>query len=193
MNDEVKKWAAIIFALLCLAFLALILSGGANKEVAWFIVPIGGLYRMIGGTWNKAVGRFLTPALPVVPILLLGGWSFWLLLIYGVYLLAKTLPFTLIGGSIHDSFINWPWIWVLGFINGLCAMSLLPIVGMGEWLDPILYAVGFPMLAYGICGTLSNIKATAKYFPWKFCEFIRGASAMIPPALLIDHFYGGII
>lgn len=188
-----KKWIAGIFALLCMVFLALILSGGANREVAWFIVPIGGLFRMIGGTWWKAVGRFLTPALPVVAILLLGGWSWWLLLIYGVYLSVKTLPFTLNGNSVHDNWFNWVWIWVLGFVNGLCSMSLLPIVGWAEWLDPILYAAGFPMIAYGIACTLSNVKVTAKYFPWKFCEFIMGASAMIPPAMLIDHFYGGII
>ena len=187
-----KKWIAGIFALLCLVFLALIFWDAPNREVVWFIVPIGGLFRMIGGTWWKAVGRFLTPVLPVLAVLLLGGFSWWLLLVYGAYLLVKTLPFTLIGDSVKDSWLNWIWIPTLGLINGAVCLSLLPIVGW-SYLWTALIACAFPLLGYGIFGILSNVKPTAKFFPWKLCEFVFGSSAMIPPAMLIDHFYGGII
>lgn len=182
MNDEVKKWASIIFALLSMVWLALILSGGANRELVWFIVPLGGLYRMIGGTWNKAIGRFLAPALPVVAVLLLVGWSWWLPLIYGTYLLVKTLPFTLIGSSVHDNWFNWVWIWLLGLINGLACVT----VGLSSGLlIASLFLSLVPCVAYGVCGTLSNVKSTARFFPWKLCEFVFGASTMIPPSMLI--------
>ena len=177
-----KKWVAIIFALLCMAFLALILSGGANKELVWFIVPIGGLYRMIAGTWNKPIGRFLTPALPVVSYLLLVGFSWWLLAIYAAYLLVNVLPFTLIGSSVNSSWINWVWIWVLGALNGLVAITVG--IPLNLVLASLLLAL-WPLMAYGLFGTLSNVQPTAKFFPWKFCEFAFGSASMIPPAMLI--------
>jgi len=182
-----KKWAATIFALLCLVFLVLILTGEPNPELVWFIVPIGGLFRMIGGTWNKVVGRFLAPVLPVVAYLLLVGFSWWLVAIYLAYLLINTLPFTLVGDSVRDNWINWVWIWILGYLNGIAAMTIgIPL----SLITTTIFLAFIPMVTYGISGTLSNVKSTASYFPWKLCEFLFGSSAMIPPAMLIQLYKG---
>jgi hypothetical protein len=182
-EDQMKKTVALIFALLCIAWFAFILSGGANREVVWFIVPIGGLFRMISGTWNKVVGRFLTPALPVVASLLLVGFSWWLPVIYLAYLSINTLPFTLVGNSVQGSWINWGWIWILGYLNGIGALT----IGIPLSLIMTTTLLAFiPMVIYGISGTLSNVKSTAKAFPWKLCEFLFGSSAMIPVAYLLN-------
>lgn len=179
-----KGTIALIVGLALLALLALVMFTATDNEIVWFLVPFGGLCRMIGGTWKKAVGRFLPPIAVGLAYWAFVGFNWlWIPIAVGVYMLVKTLPFTLKGDSVHESWINWVWIWVLGFLNGIVCLSLaIPLSAI--WTGVFLALV--PMVGYGMCGTLSNVKSTAKYFPWKMCEFVFGSSAMIPVAMLID-------
>ena len=181
--NKIRKLAAMIFSFVCVAFLLIIWAGGAHRELVWFMVPIAGLLRMIGGTWWKVAGRFIAPAMPAAAMFFFTGWSWWIPLCYLAYMGIKTLPVTLIGNSIHDSWFNWIWIWLLGAINGVAALTLGIPYAM---ISTALFLMIVPTVVYGLTITLSNVKPTAKFFPWKMCEFLMGSSVMIPPAMLID-------
>jgi len=185
MKKEIKKWVSGVFALLCVAYLAFLWCDSPNREVVWFMLAFGGLFRQIGGTYWKFVGRFLTPLLPAMAYFFFIGWSWWIPAIYGAYLIVKTLPVTLKGDSVLKPWYNLVWIWVLGFLNGIPALTL------GISTNHIICALAMsivPMVVYGTVITLSNIPATAKYFPWKLDEFCMGASALVPACMVIDHF-----
>ena len=134
-----------------------------NRELVWLLLPLVGLLSQLGGTYNKLFRRIVVPLVITLAAALFLGWTWWwpvlFLCIFGV----STLPFTLSGNSLYDKWYNWVWIWVLGYLYGLPSLFLSKYGA--------LYAL-IPMVITGIAGTLSNIKATAPYFQWKFCEFI---------------------
>jgi len=178
--QRILTWIA---GLALVGMLALAWLTASDNEVVWFMVPVLALFRMIGGTWNKAIGRFLPPIVIAGAYLIFIGWSWWILAILAAYLLLATLPVSLIGNGVNDHWFNWVWMWILGLLNGLACVTLgipLALVATSLFLSLV------PMVVYGTSFTFSNIKATAKYFPWKMCEFLMGASAAIPPAMLID-------
>jgi len=180
-----KKWISAGLAAICIIWLVFIWFGSPDRELVWFMLPVAGLFRMIAGTWLKAVNKFLGPLLPAMAFGFFIGWSWWVPVIYATYLIIKmTTPPSLIGDGVKDSKWNFLWFWVIGYINGIGAISL------GISTGHVHCALAFslvPWLVYGICMTFSNIKVTAKYFPWKFVEFLLGASALVPAAMLIDH------
>lgn len=148
-----------------------------NRELVWLMLPVVGFLSQIGGTYNKLFRRLGVPLIITMSSFLLFGFSWWLpalfLTIFGV----ACLPFTLIGDSLQASWVNWVWIWVSGYLLGLPSLFLSD----SGWLYAFV-----PCVVQGICGTLSNIQATAKYFQWKFCEFIIWASMAYCYALALS-------
>ena len=179
-----KKIASIVFSFIAGLFLALIFYKG-QREAIWFLLPIAGILRMVGGTWKKAIGRFLPPMLVGLAFYFFVGLSWWILPIVGAYTLTKTLPVSLIGDGVSDSWMNYLWFPILGFINGIACLTIAIPLGL---IGTALFATLVPTVIYGLCITLSNVKATSKVFPWKFCEFMMGASALYPAALLIERY-----
>ena len=183
-KKAIKKIIASVFGLLCAAFLISIWWIEPVREQVWFIVPIFGLFRMIGGTWWKFIGRFLPPIVAAAAFYFFVGWSWWILAIVGAYMILKTLPFTLIGDSVHDSWLNWVWIWVLGYLNGIACITMG--IPMGMIMTAVLISL-VPCVVYGITGTLSNLPKTRNWFVWKLVEFCFGASSAVPIAMLIQR------
>lgn len=178
-----KKLISWIAALIIVIGCALAWYKAPDNETVWLLLPSLGLMRIIAGTWNKAAARFLSPLLPALALVMLYGWSWWAPAIYLGYLVVGTLPVTLIGNSIPGNWVNWVWVWTYGGIKGL--PSILVAVALGQnFLWGLLALV--PMLVHGLFITLSNVKATSKFFPWKFCEFVMGCSVGYPPAFLMD-------
>jgi len=180
-----KKILALIFGLICLAAFLFAASTATNKEIVWFLLPLGGLFRQIAGTWHKAVGRYLPPIAIAGAYYFFIGFSWWILPIIGAYLLVKTLPVSFIGDGIRAHWFNWVWIWILGLLNGLACLSLAIPLGL---TSTALILSLVPSVVYGTTISLSNIRSTDRIFVWKFVEFLMGASMMIPPALLIQQY-----
>ena len=76
------------------------------------------------------------------------------------------LPLTLIGNSLYTHWINWPWVWVVGYILGL------PAIMTHGW-DGLLRAL-LPAFAQGWAITLSNIPSEARDWPHEACEVLIG-------------------
>jgi len=168
-----------------MVFLGLIWSDSPNRELIWFLLPFAGLFRQIGGTWKKAVGRFFTPLAIGMAYFFFIGWSLWIVVIFGAFLAIKTLPFTLIGDDVDEHWLNWAWIWVLGFLNGVVCLSIA--IPLGMWLDGLILSL-VPLLVYGVCGTFSNLAFSRNWFVWKLCEFLFGVAAIYPALQLIQQY-----
>lgn len=82
--------------------------------------------------------------------------------------LALRLPLTLIGDSLYDHWLNWPWAWVAGYIIGLSSIFVLGWSGF-------LFAF-IPAVAQGASVTLSNIPKTATDFPHEACEILTACA-----------------
>ena len=148
-----------------------------NREVVWLLCPLVGLLSQLGGTYNKSFRRIGVPLIITVANLLFLGFSWWLpLLLISIFAVA-TLPFTLIGDALDKSWVNYIWIWLAGYLLGLPSL----LISRHGWIYALV-----PCITQGIIGTLSNVKVTAKYFPWKFCEFIIWASMAYCYALSIS-------
>lgn len=156
-----------------------------SKELIWFLAPISSILWMAGGTWKKAIRRIGVPAAIVFSTVLYFGLSWWqlplALSLFGV----TTLPFTLKGDSIHDYWFNWVWIWIAGFIFGL-PVVFTSLICSAFSLQVLLLCL-IPMFVQGIFGTLSNIKETSKWFPWKLCECMIGLSVAIPHCFIMNY------
>lgn len=152
-----------------------------NKELVFFLLPIVAFLWQAGGTWKKQYRRIGFPVAATLAVLLFIGFEWWLPLFAGACFAVTTLPFTFIGDGLPEHWFNWVWVWITGYILGLPAFLI------GFDAEVFLMATG-SMLAHGIFGTLSNIPATAKYFPWKFCEGAFGFFVAFPVALTISWF-----
>lgn len=149
-----------------------------NRELVWLILPLVGLASQLGGTYNKLYRRWGVPSIITIAALLFLGFSWWLPVLFISIFSVSTLPFTFIGDSLQQHWFNWIWIWIAGYLLGLPSVLLSGERG--------LYFALVPMAVQGICGTLSNVKATSKFFQWKFCEFIIWASMAYCYALSIS-------
>ena len=140
-----------------------------KSELLWLSLPIIGLLSQLGGTFNKLYRRIGIPTTLVILYLIAQTFDFshflWLryIIVWLWAFFCSTLPFTLIGNSIKEHWLNWIWVWVLGLLNGAIVLVLN---------YKLFYLILIPVLVYGTTITLSNIKVTAKYFQWKFVEFI---------------------
>lgn len=146
-----------------------------RAEYIYFLMPIGSLSRMIGGTWWKAMDRFIMPIIIVLTLYLFKGWSWWLLPTLASYLAVKTLPLTLIGDSIRGSLINRIWVFILGFLQALPCV----IIFYDELLTAVLLCL-IPMVVYGVVLNLSNVSITSRLFRHKYVEAITGAIYLFP-------------
>ena len=144
-----------------------------NLELVWLICPIVGILSQLGGTFNKLYRRLGVPTVITLSALLFLGWSWWLPVLFLSIFGVTTLPFTLC-----NNWFQWVWIWIAGYLLGL------PCVFISGW-NGLIYAL-VPCLAQGICGSLSNIPVTAKYFTWKFCEYIIWAMMAYSYAISIQ-------
>jgi len=153
-----------------------------SNEVIWLTMPIVGILSQIGGTFLKQVRRIGIPTLMIVIALLFYGFN-WLLiptwlLIFG----ATTLPFTLKGDSIHEHWINWVWIPIWATLLTYSGILFSVIYG---GITTFLFASILPVVVISTTCILSNVKVTAKYFPWKFCEAVTYMAAMYPSLLIL--------
>lgn len=137
-----------------------------NKELVWLLLPIVGLLSQLGGTYNKLYRRVCVPLVITGFSSLLLGFTWWLPVLFISVFGVSTLPFTFKGSSLYDHWFNWIWIWIAGFLLGI------PSILIGG----SIFSCFIPCVVQGIVGTCSNLKFTAKYFQWKFCEFIIWAS-----------------
>lgn len=132
-----------------------------NMELVWIICPVVAFLSQMGGTFNKLYRRLGVPAIITLTATLFLGWSWWwpvlFLCVFGV----ATLPVTLIGDGIPSSWVNWVWLWVLGYLMGIPCLLI--------YKYGYLYAL-ISMVSFAVPVSLSNIKATAHWFPWKFVE-----------------------
>ena len=147
-----------------------------NPELCWLAAPISALLWQIGGTWNKSIRRFGVPLLLSATYLVFKGFSWWLLAYLPLMLIVIRIPFTLIGDSVDENWINWPWIWVAGFLLGA------PAAVFG--LEGLLYAL-VPMLVQGSLGTLSNLAFGREAVQWKMVEAMVGLTAAYPICMMI--------
>lgn len=154
-----------------------------DREWVWILLnaPVTLLWQL-GGTVKKQFRRIGVPLVITLAAWLFLGWSWWWLALAAAYFGVTTLPFTLIGDGVPEHWFNWIWIWILGALYGAPAI-IIGIVTAQIILS--LWLLLVPMVAVGVWGTLSNVKATAKYFTWKFCEGIFGFATSIPPSMLI--------
>lgn len=148
------------------------------KELAWFLCPLIALSNQLAGTWGSPFGWFSIVFIALFLWLYgkLKSWKGYVTLV--IFWILGTLPITLIGDSIPGFWLNWIWIWVLGYLQGLWCVLFSRKV--------FLYAL-FPMFMYGVVITLSNLPLTAGLFPWKFCEGLMGFSLGIPFAFMIGE------
>jgi hypothetical protein len=80
-----------------------------------------------------------------------------------------TLPTTLKGDDVNASIWNKIWVFVWGIL--LCLPALL----VNLTFLPLVIGV-----LIGTIVLLSNWKPTARFFPWKLCEFLIGSFVFIP-------------
>jgi len=143
-----------------------------NLEMIWLIVPIAGLLSQLGGSdyAPKAVRRFGIPILMAVAACYFAGFSWWIVPMVVTQWAVFTLPFTLIGDGVPQHPMNWGWLPLWGVL--LCSSPL--------WLSLSVWpAVAILGAVLGMFGALSNVKTTAKWFQWKFVEFIKGCAPAI--------------
>ena len=128
-------------------------------QVLTLLVNIPLLYSL-GGMYHKGLRRYCIP-------LLLLGMTFWT----GTITWQKVIAISLFSGILHlgygDSHSN-----MKRFCYAL-GLSLPTLVIAFNWW---FFA---PLLAFLITWFLSNNKLTAKYFPWRVCEFIVGSSCAV--------------
>ena len=140
-------------------------------EIIWLIVPICAFLSQLGGSdyAPKSLRRIAVPALMAIAAWYFAGFTWNIIPMAIMQWGAFTLPFTLIGDGVPGKAVNWLWLPLWGVL--VCSPSL--------WLNLSVWpAVGVLGLVLGLLGALSNIKATAKYFQWKFIEmFISGCPA----------------
>jgi len=130
------------------------------RELIWILCPLWSALYLYGGYKQKNWRRlglpltlFATGLLCRTPLLPLVSSSLLLAL-------SLRLPFTLIGNRITDSFLNWVWIWVLPLLQSSPSQVL--------HIEPL--AVVVPVVVCGTTSLLSNLPATARYWPWKAVE-----------------------
>lgn len=148
-----------------------------NRELVWLMLPLVGLLSQLGGTYNKLYRRLGVPSVITLATWLFLGWSWWWPVLFLSVFAVATLPFTFKGSGLWDYWFNPIWIWILGYLYGLPSILISS--------SGALYAF-VPMVVCGVVGTLSNVRATSKYFPWKFCEFIIWAAMAYCYALSIQ-------
>jgi hypothetical protein len=135
-----------------------------NIEMIWLSAPIAGLLSQIGGTCWKLARRLLIAIMLAGSYLYFFGFS-WLIILFIILQCAVyTLPFTLTGDSV-DKPIDWIWIPVKGILMSSPSLILNPSI----WVIMIICAFIWAILAI-----LSNVKKTARYFPWKMVEIFHG-------------------
>lgn len=153
-----------------------------RAELIYFLMPIAGLSRMIAGTWWKAMDRFVMPIIIVFTLYLFQGWSWWLIPTLIGFIAVKTLPVTLIGSSVKKPVINRLWVFVLGYIQALPAVFMF----LNDWGFYLALCL-IPMVVYGISINLSNVNSTARFFRWKFVEFVTGCVVVYPLCYLLGN------
>ena len=146
-----------------------------SKELLWILCPVFSILYLYGGYKQKNWRRLGLPIALLVFSLAFGCFSWWVVLSAFLLGVSLRLPFTLVGDSLYASWVNWVWIWILGFLFGACSIPLGITVGLL-----------FPCLVVGAVGTLSNLPQTSHYFPWKFCEASIGFSLAYPFVLALS-------
>ena len=145
------------------------------KEYVWFLLPIAGLLWQLGGTFHKDWRRIVLPCTIFICCLLFGSSLLSSLLESILLGIVVRLPFTIGGDSIRRWW-QFLWLFLLGAIFGCPAL----------FLQASLSAILVPCVVVGTLSTLSNTPQTAKWFPWKFCEFCFGASVAYPFCLALS-------
>ena len=122
------------------------------SELVWFLVPLGALLWMAGGTWHKAYRRWAYPLGLCISLLLAGAPGWPMLWVFFVTVLATHL------GYGDDS--SWFERWVAGAVYGI---SVIPF-GV-QW--SVLLMVSFVGLLW----------ASRRWnaFPHKLVEFLHGS------------------
>jgi hypothetical protein len=143
-----------------------------DKELAWLLCPVFGFLYALGGYRQKNWRRLGLPFVLLLASLLFGSFSWWVVLSALLLGLSLRLPFTLRGDSLYSWWGNWPYIWLAGYLMGLTSFSILGALA--------------PCLVQGIFGTLSNVPATARFFPWKWVEASVGFALAYPFALSLQ-------
>lgn len=147
-----------------------------SKELCWMILPIAGLLSQMGGTWEKALRRYLIPIIAGTTLWYFTGWNLGIVLmvlhLYGAF----CLPVTLKGNSIPKYTINKLWLPIWGIL--LCSSILW--LNWHYWLVSVICGLILASLVM-----LSNCKPTEKWFQWKFCEMFEGILALVPLCYLI--------
>jgi len=185
INDTIKKWASIVAITVLCIYDAIVWAPPTDKELAWFLVPTLSLIGIVGGTWWKASRRFIAPAITAYALWSMAGvqW-YWLIAVAASLGIWASLPMTLKGDSIPGNWINWAWVWVLGLLAG----GIVTLIGfILKMVALSLFLAILPFVVIGLFTTLSNIKATANYFRWKFCELAFWTSIGVPIAYLISQ------
>lgn len=133
------------------------------------LILICAILNRLGGSLNKNWRRFgIGIFLAFMGVIFFH--NYWTLLCIGTSQLFR-LPVTLKGSSIHDSWFNWVWIFILGFLYGLVPY---PYALLALWWQG-LAAAGVFALVFGTLAVLSNVAATARFFKWASVEVIYGA------------------
>ena len=145
-------------------------------EMIYLIIPICAFLSQLGGSdyAPKAFRRFGIPLVMGAAVWYFAGWSWMIPLMMVTQWGASTLPFTLKGDGIPEHTINWYWIWLWAWLKGVSVLW----ISLSIW-PAILICGGI----LALCATLSNVKATSKYFQWKFVEMGHGAVPSICLAL----------
>jgi len=132
------------------------------------------LWRIGGAGWppfGKDWRRWCVPTV-VLFSCLFRGYSELQAVLCAVFLFtALRLPLTLRGDSLYHHWLNWPWVWIAGYLLGLAS-----VVTHG-WHGFLLALI--PAIAQGVSVTLSNIPATAKDFPHEACEILTACAVAL--------------
>lgn len=136
-------------------------------EMIWLLVPLCGLLSQLGGSdyAPKAVRRYGIPILMALAVWYFKGFMWNIIPMAITQWAAFCLPFTLIGDGVPKHAVNWLWLPVWGVL--ICCSGLW--INIAVW--PATLILGAIL---GMFGALSNIKATAKWFQWKYVEFVEG-------------------
>lgn len=136
------------------------------------VLALGFLWRIGGHGW-KPLGkdwRRIVAVLVIFLSCLWRGYPAWQsMLCAAPCFFVFRLPLTLIGSSLYDHWINWPWQFIVGYLCGL------PAVAIHGWAGFAL--AGIPAIAQGASITLSNIQGLpAKTWTHEACEVLIGCS-----------------